>query len=445
MRAVCSEAVPTVALRDEVTALLQELVRLDTVNPPGNETRAAEHLRAYLEGNGVACELHARVPERASLVARIPGTGDGPSLCLLSHTDTVLADAGEWQRDPWSGDLVDGEVWGRGALDMKGQVAASAVAIASLAREGFRPAGDLLFVAAADEEVGDGYGLQWLCESHPDAGRCDYAVNEGAGDRLELGGSVIYVCSTAEKMSAPFRLRVRGRSGHASMPAIADNALVKAAQLVERLGGFRPEPRLQPETEAFLRVVAGGTPAAADALEAARAVHPLAAELIEPLLGPTFAPTMVHASDKRNVIPALCDVVVDCRLPPGETPATVEPLIRAVLGEGDYELEWIEAQGGSRSPLDTPLWDAVASFVDELEPGARAAPLIVPGFTDSHWLREAFGTVAYGFFPARAMDAETAARLIHSADERVPVDDLELGVRFLRHAAQALGGLRSPR
>ncbi|MGZ4352547.1 MAG: M20/M25/M40 family metallo-hydrolase, partial [Gaiellaceae bacterium] len=138
-------------LRDEVTRLLQELIRFDTVNPPGNETRAAEHLRGYLERNGVACELYARVPERASLVARIPGTGGGPSLCLLSHTDTVLADPAEWQVDPWSGELRDGVVWGRGALDMTGQVAAAAVTVASLAREGFRPRGDLLFVAAADE------------------------------------------------------------------------------------------------------------------------------------------------------------------------------------------------------------------------------------------------------------------------------------------------------
>jgi acetylornithine deacetylase/succinyl-diaminopimelate desuccinylase-like protein len=429
-----------VTARDEVTRLLQELIRLDTVNPPGNETRAAEHLRRYLEANGVRSEICARKFERANLIARIPGTGDGPSLCLLSHTDTVVADPAGWRHDPWSGDLVDGEVWGRGALDMKGQVAASAVAIASLAREGFRPRGDLLFVAAADEEVGDGYGLSWLCEAHPEAVRCDYAVNEGAGDRLEIGGRVVYLCSAAEKMTAPFRLRVRGRSGHASMPGIADNALVKAAVLVERLGAYRPEPRLQPEVAAFLRTAGAGDPEAVDALAAARRVDPLVADLVEPLLGLTLSPTMIRASDQRNVIPALCDVVVDCRLPPGETPRTVEPTIRALLGDADYELEWLEAQGGTRSPLDTPLWDAVAGFVAELEPGAEPAPIIVPGFTDSHWLREAFGTVAYGFFPARAMDPELAARLIHSADERVPVSDLELGVRFLRHVAQAICG-----
>src|SRR6188474_2266315 len=234
-------------LRQEVTELLQELIRIDTTNPPGNETPAAELLRSYLEDAGVSCELYAKIPERANLVARIPGRGDGPKLLFLSHTDVVLADASEWSADPFGGELRNGEVWGRGALDMKGQVAASAVAIASLAREGFEPAGDLIFAATADEEVGAGFGAQWLCETHPDAVRCDYLINEGSGERLELGGKPFYMCSVAEKMSAPFRLRVRGRSGHASMPGIADNALVKAAALVERLGAYRPEPRAEPE------------------------------------------------------------------------------------------------------------------------------------------------------------------------------------------------------
>src|SRR2546426_3472172 len=196
----------TVSIRGEVTELLQGLIRVDTTNPPGNETAVAELLRAYLEESGAVCELYARVPERANLVARIPGRGNGPKLLLLSHTDVVLADATEWTADPFGGELRDGEGWGRGALDMKSQVAASAVAIASLAREGFEPAGDLIFCSVADEEVGIGYGLMWLCEAHPDAVRCDYAVNEGSGDRLELGGNVFYVCATAEKMTAPFSI-----------------------------------------------------------------------------------------------------------------------------------------------------------------------------------------------------------------------------------------------
>jgi acetylornithine deacetylase/succinyl-diaminopimelate desuccinylase-like protein len=422
----------------EVADLAQRLIRLDTTNPPGNETLAAELLRDYLEAAGVECRLYARTPERANLVARIPGSGDGPSLALLSHTDVVLADASEWERDPFGGELVDGTVWGRGALDMKGEVAASAVALATLAHEGWRGSGDLIFIAAADEEVGAGFGLHWLVEAHPDAVRADFSVNEGAGDRVELGGKVLYLCATAEKMSSPFILRVHGRSGHASMPSIADNALVKAAPLVERLGAFQVDPQLIPEVEGFLTVLLGDVPAPGEALDRARAVAPLAAELIEPLLGLTVSPTKAHASDKRNVIPALCEITVDVRLLPGQTPAQAESQLRAWLGAGDYELVNIEAQGGTRSAIGGPLWDAVQSFVEAEEPGALAAPICVAGFTDSHWMREAFGAIAYGFFPARDLDSETAARLIHSADERVPVTDLELGVRWLRHAAQTV-------
>ena len=426
-------------LQEEAVGLLQQLIRLNTVNPPGNETVAAELLRDYLEANGVEVELYGRVPERMNLVARLRG-GSGPSLCFLSHTDTVVADPVEWSRDPWSGDLAEDHVWGRGALDMKNQVAASAVAIASLARDGFKPEGDLVFVAAADEEVGKAFGLQWLCEEHADAVRVDYAINEGAGERIVIGGKPVYLCASAEKMSSPFTLRIHGRSGHASMPGIADNALVKAAPLIEKLAAYEPEPTIGPEVAGFLDAVLGEQPPPGEVLTRLRDLDPLAAETIEPLLAFTLSPTMIEASERRNVIPGTVELTVDRRLLPGQTPEDVEPIVRRVLGDGDYELETLERFGGTRSPLDTPLWDAIAGWVEETEPGATLAPLCCAGFTDSHWLREAFGTVAYGFFPMRTMEAELAARLIHSADERTHVDDLGLGVSFLRHAAQALQG-----
>jgi acetylornithine deacetylase/succinyl-diaminopimelate desuccinylase-like protein len=422
----------------EVAGLLQRLIRLDTTNPPGNETAAAELLRDYLESASIECRLYAREPGRANLVARIRGRDDGPSLAMLSHTDVVLADAREWKRDPFGGELVDGEVWGRGALDMKGQVAAAAEAVASLAREGWRGSGDLVFIAAADEEVGDGFGLQWLVEEHADALRTDFSINEGGGERVELNGKVVYLCGTAEKMTAPFRLTVHGRSGHASMPGIADNALVKAGPLLERLGHFGARPQRIPEVEAFFRAVTGDVPPAEGLLAAAQSLGRAAVEQVEPLLGMTISPTQVHASDRRNVIPGLCEVTLDVRLLPGETPAEAEQAIRECLGDGEYELENFERQGGTRSPVGGPLWDAVSGFVDADEPGAVTAPICVAGFTDSHWVRDAFGTVAYGFFPARALLPEVAARLVHSADERVPVSDLELGVRFLRHVARTV-------
>jgi acetylornithine deacetylase/succinyl-diaminopimelate desuccinylase-like protein len=430
--------VAQLALRDESVELLGELLRLDTVNPPGNETLAAELLRAYLEDAGVECELHAKVPDRANLVARIHGRGDGPSLLLLSHTDTVLADPGEWSVDPWSGELRDEHVWGRGALDMKSQVAASAVAMASLAREGFEPSGDLLFAATADEEVGEDFGLSWLCREHPDAVRADYCVNEGGGDRVEVDGTTIYLCSTAEKMSSPFLLRVHGRSGHASMPGIADNALVKAARYIERLGALSTTPQLLPETEAFFAAL-GDVPKVEELPARLAALEPGVRGMVEPMLGLSLSPTMVEASRTRNVIPALCEIICDCRLLPGQSQEEAERIVRECLGDAsDYEIEWVEGVGGTSSPPTGPLWEAVQSFVAEEDPGAAVAPVVLSGCTDSHFMREAFGTVAYGFFPMRAMDSELAARLIHSADERVAVDDLELGTRFLRHVARTL-------
>jgi acetylornithine deacetylase/succinyl-diaminopimelate desuccinylase-like protein len=421
--------VAAISVRDEATELLQALLRANTVNPPGNETKAAEVLGAYLEEAGVECELYARIPERANLVARLRGRG-GPTLALISHTDTVRADAEEWTLDPWSGELRDGEIWGRGALDMKSHVAAAAVAVAALAREGFVPPGDVVFVASADEEVGEDFGLSWLCANHPDAIRAEYCVNEGGGDRLLIGGRPAYLCGTAEKMSSPFLLRVHGRSGHASMPGIADNALVRAARLIQRLAEYRPKTRALPEAQAFLELV--GT----SDLEQ---LEPPVRAIVEPMLSHSISPTIIEASKQRNVIPAVCDVVCDCRLLPGETQEEAEAEIRAALGDDHYDLAWLEAVGGTASPLDTPLWTAIESFVALEEPGAALAPFVNAGFTDSHFMREAFGTVCYGFFPMRAMDSELAAALIHSADERIPVDDLELGTRFLMHVARTLG------
>jgi acetylornithine deacetylase/succinyl-diaminopimelate desuccinylase-like protein len=223
------------------------------------------------------------------------------------------------------------------------------------------------------------------------------------------------------------------------MPGIADNALVKAAALIQTLAAYRPEPSIGPEVAGFLDAVLGERPEPAQVLARLAEVDPLAVETIEPLLSFTLAPTMIHASERRNVIPGTCEIVVDRRLLPGQAPEDVDPIVRELLGDGDYDLETIERFGGTRSPLDTPLWRAISDWVEESDPGAGLAPLCCSGFTDSHWLREAFGTVAYGFFPMKTMEVELASRLIHSADERTHVDDLGLGVEFLRAAARSLG------
>ena len=426
-------------LREEVVGLLQELLRLDTVNPPGNETRAAELLRGYLERNGVVSTLVAKTPDRANVVAHLEG-GDGPSLLLLAHTDTVLADPSEWTRDPWSGDVADGEVWGRGALDMKGHVAAAVVAFASLAREGVRPAGDLLLALTADEEVGDGFGASWLAREHPETMRAEFGLNEGGGERCVFGRRVYYLCAVGEKATAPFRLRLRGRSGHASDPHAADNALLKAAPVLEALGRLQLPQALIPEVRAFLETVLGEVPPVEDAQRRADELHPLAGQLLAPLLSATLSPTMIQASRKRNVIPGACVVEVDCRLLPDQPLSEIEALLRAGV-PGAWELEWIASEhvGGTRSPLGSPLWHGLERWVERIEPGARLAPIVTAGFTDSHYVRKELGTTIYGFFPLKAMDTELAASLVHSADERIAVDDLELGVDLFRHLATTLG------
>jgi acetylornithine deacetylase/succinyl-diaminopimelate desuccinylase-like protein len=427
-----------VTLREEVTELLRELLRLDTVNPPGNETLAATLLQGYLARNGIASELVAKTPDRANLVARLEG-GDGPTLLLMAHTDTVLADPGEWARDPWSGDLVHGEVWGRGALDMKGHVAAATVAFASLARDGVRLPGDVLLALTADEEVGVDFGMSWLAEAHPGTVRANFALNEGGGERVVFGDDVFYLCAVGEKATAPFRIRLRGRSGHASDPHAADNALLKAGPVLEALGRLEPPQSLITEVEAFLAAVLGTVPPVEVALERARALHPLAGQLMAPLLSATLSPTMIEASQKRNVIPGSCTIEVDCRLLPGQEPAEIEALLRGGI-PGEWEIEWIpeEQVGGTRSSLDTALWRTLEAWVEGVEPGARLAPVVCAGFTDSHYVRKAFGTTAYGFFPLQAMEAELAAQLVHSADERIAVDDLEAGVDLFRHVATTL-------
>lgn len=427
-------------LRGEVVDLLQRLLRIDTVSPPGNETRAAILLRDHLALSGVESRLIAKEPHRANLIARLEG-GGGPSLLLMGHTDTVRAEPEEWTLDPWSGDLVDGEVWGRGALDMKGHVAAAVVAFASLAREGFRPAGDVVLALTADEEVGIDLGTSWLAREHPEAVRADFALNEGGGDRCAFGDRVFYTCAVGEKATAPFVIRVTGRTGHASVPSASDNALAKAGPILEALGRLQMPKAMLEDVARFLHDVLGEVPPVETAVERARALHPLAARIVEPLLSATLAPTMIRASLQRNVVPGTCEIEVDCRLLPGQQPAEIELLLHAALPAGDWRLEWIDREriGGSRSAPGSLLWDAVQRWVDVVEPGARLVPTLCAGFTDSHYVRASLATSAYGFFPLRAMDPTLAGRLVHSSDERVAVDDLVDGVDLFRHVAQTLG------
>jgi acetylornithine deacetylase/succinyl-diaminopimelate desuccinylase-like protein len=408
--------------------LLQRLIRFNTVNPPGNEGEALNFLRGLLDEAGWHTEILARVPERPNLVARLEGVAPGPTLGLISHVDTVPADPDEWTRDPWGGELHDGYIWGRGALDMKDQVAAETAACLALAESGWRPAcGDLLLVVAADEETGAHHGAQWLCEAVPEKVRCDWVVNEGAGEMVEFAGRRFFTLSVGEKGTFRFTIRAKGVAGHGSIPGVGDNALLKLAPALTAL--HRQPPREStPDTDLFLETLLGRVP---DDLEAAlgeiRAADPLLADLLaDPMLGVTLAPTMAAASSRENVIPSKAELVVDCRTPPGMTGGEVLERIAGVIGEGDWEISFNDPVVGNRSDYGGPLAEAIEEWADGTEPGAGVLPLVMPGFSDSHWFRKAFGATVYGFCPQSAMGLAETKPLVHGADERVAVADVEL-------------------
>jgi acetylornithine deacetylase/succinyl-diaminopimelate desuccinylase-like protein len=430
-------------LERETTELLQLLVRTNTVNPPGNERPAQEHLAKLLADAGFDVSLLGRTDERPNLVARLRGTGDGPTLCLLSHVDTVLADPAAWQRDPWSGDVVDGVLWGRGAQDMKSQTAAEVTAAISLARSGWRPAhGALLVVVVADEETGGGEGAVWLTEHHPDAVRCDLLVNEGAGTVFPYGDERLYGVCVAEKGVFRFTVTTDGVAGHASLPKAGDNALLKMAPLLQAMRERQPAFDVTDPARAVLGelgIPVDGDPAGA--LEALRGRDPVLAGIVETMLGVTLAPTIISASEKINVIPARAQLEVDCRTPPGMGEEQVLRRVHEILGGDGYRIEFTEKVIGNASPAESPLMDALRGWIAREDPQARLVPTMLPAFTDSRTFRDAFPEcVAYGFFPQREMTLFEMWELVHSNDERIATADLGFAARCYRDVTKELLG-----
>ncbi len=442
-------------LGEQASALLQRLLRIDTVNPPGGERPAQELLGQTLSDAGFDCELLGATPERPNLVARLDGAQEGPTLCLLGHVDTVLANPAEWSEDPWSGAVRDGFMWGRGALDMKSQVAAEAAAGAALARDGWRPArGSLIVVAVADEETGGSLGAQWLTRTHPEKVRCDLLINEGAGQCFQYRGRRRYGVCCAEKGVFRFTLKTRGIAAHASTPRMGQNALLKMAALLQRLAERRPSYAITAEAKALLAAL-GEDPSDPDAAaERIGEEDPRLLPLLEPILGVSLTPTVISASEKINVIPSEARVKVDCRVPPGLGLTAVRKAIAEVLGDEDrdgvgvdegaeeqprgdgfgddrrgdeFEIELGEQVIGNASPTDSPLMEAISRWVAERDPGASVVPTVMPGFTDSRHFRAAFPEcVAYGFFPQRHQGLLDAWPLVHGANERIDLRDLAL-------------------
>ncbi len=434
----------------ETTDLLQVLIRNACVNDgrvdSGEEIRSVDALEAYLGTAGLDVERYESQPGRASLVTRIEGSDpDAPSLLLMGHTDVVPVNPDGWTREPFSGELVDGFVWGRGAVDMLNITASQAVAVRRLAESGFTPKGTLIYLAVADEEALGTWGAKWLVEHELDHVRADYVITESGGYQMPAADGIRLPVLTAEKGTFWSKLRVRGTPGHGSQPFRTDNALVTAAEVVRRVSEFAPQAHIGDVWRRFVEGM-GYPPELRHALldptelPGALAELPLGmSRLVHACTHTTFAPTVARGGTKTNVIPDLVELEVDIRTLPGQTGEEAHALLREALGDLADRVE-IESNDdpSTASPIDTPLWDSLARVTSRLVPGSGLVPFLMVGGTDNRFFRRA-GSVGYGFaLFSQRLSFEDYATMFHGNDERVDIESLGLSEQLWEAVAHDL-------
>jgi len=435
-------------VEEEVTHLLSDLIRINTTNPPGNETEAAKYLAEHLGKEGFKCELFESAPSRGSVITRLKGTGEKPSLLLLSHLDVVVANAEEWSVNPFGGIVKDGFVWGRGALDMKGMTAIEVMAMKLLKRNNVKLKGDVLLAATADEEQGGLAGVDYLLRNYPQKICADYVLNEGGGLAIPTQSKNVFTVQTAEKGILWFKVKAKGIPGHGSMPDAADNAIMRMNKVIEKLGNYRSQVLFVPIVKRFLSEIAGedaslqqlfsrllANPELSDHVldELAKTAKPLADE-IRPRIRMTVTPTIIHGGVKENVIPSDCEAVFDCRILPGQNTTETMQLIRNLLTDVGLEklaFEEIQRNEPSESPMETPLYDVITSVLGEFEPNCGVTPMLTTGGTDSRFFRK-MGSVCYGFQPMRPdKPYDEIVKREHGIDERISIENLVFGTSVL--------------
>lgn len=404
---------------------LRDLIRLNTTNPPGNERIATDYLAAALG----ACALEAAViesqPTRANLVARLKGRGGGEPLMLSFHTDVVPAEPRHWTRPPFAGELAEGAVWGRGAIDMKNKAAMDLALVIALRRAGATPERDLILAAVADEEAGSELGAKFLVERHPELVQAGYVLNETGGFTMFVGDRRIYPIQVAEKGFVTVRMTVQGTPGHGSMPR-RDSAIVRLAELIAKIAHTPMRRRVTPLMGKLLEQF-GMTPEAAP-------------PLFRALLSNTVSPNIVRAGYKDNVIPAEASVVLDGRTLPGEDPESFMAELRAIVGpEPAFEL--IKTAPPAEASADTPLFELIARRTEAADPGAQAVAWMIPGATDNKFYAR-LGATCYGFAPVKLSADEPFGSLFHGNDERIPVDGFLWGLRLYADVVLSFVGLR---
>lgn len=438
----------------QTTELLQTLIRNQCVNDgtptSGDEIRNAELLETYLEGAGVGIEQFESLPGRGSMVARIEGSDPAaPTLCLMGHIDVVPVNANGWSRDPFGGELIDGEVWGRGAIDMLNITASMAVAFRHLTQSGWRPKGTLIYFGVADEEAGGKWGAEWMCNNHWDAIRSDFVLTE-MGGWSSVGPDAVrrVVVNTGEKGIAWRRLRVRGTPSHGSMPFGADNALIKAAEIVRRLAQYRPAAQISDIWKAQVASmqlpddVKSGLLDPARIWETMETLPPALARTCHAHTHTTISPNVAHGGQKTNIIPDLVELDVDIRTVPGTTQADVDAMLRDALGAlfDHVELSAIQQHNATESPGGNVLWDALSNATQVAYPGAELMPGLIVGGTDARFFRDK-GAIAYGTgLFSNEVTFEMFGTRFHGNDERIDTESLGLAADFWIHIAKEICG-----
>jgi acetylornithine deacetylase/succinyl-diaminopimelate desuccinylase-like protein len=435
----------------EVTDLLQQLIRNECVNDgtisSGEELRSAELLAGYLSGIGDH-ELFEPQPGRQSLVCRLEGSDpSAPSLLLMGHTDVVPVNPDGWSRDPFAADVVDGFVWGRGAVDMLNLTASQAVAFRRLVESGFTPKGDLIYLAVADEEALGTWGAHWLLDHERDAVYADYVLTESGGFQQPSPHGPRLPVLIAEKGTFWTKITVHGTPGHGSQPFRTDNALITAAEVVRRIAEYSPPTQIHAAWRAFVEGM-GFDAELTDALLDPEGLRDTLAQL--PLgqsrlwhacTHTTFAPTVAHGGTKTNVIPDTVALQVDIRTLPGQSGADATALLREALGDLADAVD-IESHDdpSTASPMDTPLWDSLARVTADLCEGSALVPSLMVGGTDNRFYRRA-GAVGYGFgLFSQRLSYDDYGTMFHGNDERVDQESLSLSTQLWEAVARDLVG-----
>ena len=426
------------ALAREAAERLSEYLRVRTVNPPGNETEGARWLQQVLAKEGIESEIFESSPGRGNLYARLPGTGTRRPLILLSHIDVVPATAPAWTVDPWSGEVKDGQVWGRGALDMKGEGIVELMTMVALKRRGVPLARDLILIANADEETGS-TGAEWFAREKAELIRdAEYLINEGGGNQVDEQGRVVYYgVAVTEKIPFWLRMTARGSTGHGSVPR-PDNAAARLSRALGRIAAHETPLRVTPPAAQFFRDLSTrerdprrrrwlADPAAALRTRDGRAFF-TGNLYYNALLRNTISITGLRGSDKTNVIPPEASAELDVRLLPGVAPGEFLAELRRVVGDSAVEFTPLRPdREATTSPLSGALIEAIREAVDTMDPGALITTPMLAGYTDSYYYR-ALGIGAYGLDPFRTTEEED--RTVHGNDERVSLANLRFGVEF---------------